>query len=54
MDKPMNGTALIRDADARRRLWLAENAPAFVAQAEWHARHLHPLSDILVDPKENS
>lgn len=37
-------------SDARRRRWLEENADAFAAQAEWHERNGHPLSDILVSP----
>ncbi|SHF83901.1 antitoxin CcdA [Loktanella atrilutea] len=37
-------------ADARRRKWLDENAEAFVAQAAWHARNDHPLSDISASP----
>lgn len=43
--------ALRRAVDeARRDRWLAENAEAFARQAEWHARHGHPLADILVAP----
>lgn len=34
-------------AAARRQSWLAENAAAFAAQAEWHDRNGHPLADIL-------
>ena len=37
-------------AQARRRRWLADNADAFAAQAEWHERHGHPLADILAGP----
>lgn len=37
-------------AQARRRHWLADNADAFAAQAEWHERHGHPLADILAGP----
>lgn len=51
--KPKDGAALTPDADARR-YWLEENAAAFAAQAEWHARHPHPLSDILVEPGKHS
>lgn len=36
--------------DARRRRWLAENAEAFAAQAEWHVRNRHPPADILASP----
>lgn len=36
--------------EARRRKWLAENADAFTAQAEWHERNGHPLEDILAGP----
>ncbi len=35
---------------ALRRKWVEENADALAAQAEWHARHGHPLADILVGP----
>ena len=52
--KPKDGGALTPDADARRQHWLEENALAFEAQAEWHARHPHPLSDIIVEPGENA
>lgn len=41
-------------AAARRRRWLEENAAAFAAQAEWHARHGHPLADILAVPGRDS
>lgn len=54
VDKPKDGVALTSDADARRRYWLEENGAAFAAQAEWHARHPHPLSDIIVEPGENT
>jgi len=37
-------------ADARRRRWLEDNAEAFAAQAEWHARNDHPLSGIMAGP----
>jgi antitoxin CcdA len=40
--------------EARRRRWLEENAEAFAAQAEWHARHGHPLADILASPGRTS
>lgn len=44
-------TALIKAvAEARRKKWLAENADAFAAQSEWHARHGHPLADIIAAP----
>ncbi|MFO1208841.1 MAG: type II toxin-antitoxin system CcdA family antitoxin [Amaricoccus sp.] len=36
--------------EARRRRWVEENAEAFAAQAEWHARNGHPLADILAGP----
>lgn len=48
-DKPKNCAAAGREVDAR--LWLEENAPAFAAQADWHARHPHPLAEILIDPR---
>lgn len=54
VDKPKDGASLTSDADVRRRYWLEENALAFAAQAEWHARHPHPLSDILVEPGKHS
>jgi antitoxin CcdA len=41
-------------AEARRRRWLEENAAAFAAQAEWHARNGHPLADILAYPGRTS
>lgn len=37
-------------AEARQKKWLEENAEAFAAQADWHERNGHPLSDILVAP----
>ena len=37
-------------AEARQRKWLDENATAFAAQADWHERHGHPLSDIIIAP----
>jgi antitoxin CcdA len=36
--------------DARRKAWLAENAEAFAAQAEWLERNGHPLADIIAAP----
>ena len=43
--------ALIRAvAEARRKEWLAANADAFAAQSDWHARHGHPLADIMTAP----
>ena len=33
--------------EARKRQWLADNAGAFAAQANWHARHGHPLAEII-------
>ena len=41
-------------AEARRRRWLEENADAFAAQAERHARNGHPLADILASPGRTS
>lgn len=41
-------------AQARRKAWLAENAEAFTAQSNWHARHGHPLSDILMGPAKDT
>jgi antitoxin CcdA len=37
-------------AAARRERWLAENADAFAAQSDWHARNGHPLADIIATP----
>lgn len=34
-------------AEARRQRWLDENAEAFAAQADWHARNGHPLAEIM-------
>ena len=36
--------------EAHRQKWLIENADAFAAQAEWHERNGHPLSDIIASP----
>ena len=33
--------------EARQRQWLADNADAFAAQADWHVRHGHPLAEII-------
>lgn len=48
--------AALRQAvgEARRRRWLEENADAFAAQAERHARNGHPLADILASPGRTS
>ena len=37
-------------ASARNEQWLDDNADAFAAQADWHARHGHPLADIIASP----
>lgn len=43
--------ALVRAVrDARRAQWLARNAEAFAAQSDWHARHGHPLAEIMTAP----
>ena len=34
-------------AKARRTEWLAKNAEAFKAQADWHSQHGHPLAEIM-------
>lgn len=34
--------------EARREIWLKENAAAFEAQSEWHDMNGHPLADIMV------
>ncbi len=48
-------TALIKAvAEARRERWLSENAEAFAAQSDWHARHGHPLAEIIVAPAGSS
>ena len=41
-------------AEARRRQWLDENAGAFAAQAEWHARNGHPLAEIHAAPGDDT
>lgn len=48
--------AALRQAvtDARRKKWLEENAKAFAAQANWHERNGHPLTDIIVAPGAGS
>jgi len=52
----VNVSAVANDAlqlaitNARQRLWFEENSQAFVAQSEWHERHGHPLSEIIVGP----
>ncbi|TDQ54571.1 hypothetical protein [Phaeovulum veldkampii] len=53
VDKTKDGATLAPDADARRS-WLEENTEAFSAQAAWHARHPHPLSDLIVEPRKPS
>lgn len=40
--------------DARHKKWLAENADAFAAQADWHERNGHPLADIIAAPGGSS
>ena len=37
-------------AEVRHERWLAENADAFAAQADWHERNGHPLADIIAGP----
>lgn len=37
-------------SEEERRLWLEENAAAFAAQSEWHAKNGHPLKDIMMGP----
>lgn len=39
-------------AEERHRHWVAENADAFAAQAEWHSQNGHPLADILAGPAD--
>jgi antitoxin CcdA len=47
--------ALVRAVtDARRARWLARNAGAFAAQADWHARNGHPLAEIIAAPAGGS
>jgi antitoxin CcdA len=41
-------------AEFRRKQWLAENADAFKAQADWHERNGHPLADIIAAPGGSS
>ena len=40
--------------EARHKKWVAENAVAFAAQAEWHERNGHPLADIIAAPGGSS
>lgn len=48
-------TALINAVtEARRKKWIAENADAFAAQADWHKQHGHPLADIMTAPGASS
>ncbi|WP_172328982.1 type II toxin-antitoxin system CcdA family antitoxin [Mangrovicoccus sp. HB161399] len=37
-------------AEARQARWLEENAAAFGAQSDWHARNGHPLAEIMAAP----
>jgi len=37
-------------ASALRDQWLNENAAAFAAQAAWHEKHGHPLTEIISGP----
>ncbi len=53
VEKPIVCAAAARDVDDSRCRWLEENALAFAAQADWHARHPHPLAQILIDPKSS-
>ncbi|MFN3664493.1 MAG: type II toxin-antitoxin system CcdA family antitoxin [Yoonia sp.] len=41
-------------ADARRKKWLADNASAFAAQSDCHARSGHPLAKIITAPGGSS
>ena len=41
-------------AEAGQKKWLAENADAFAAQAEWLERNGHPLADIIAAPGGSS
>lgn len=41
-------------AKARQERWLAENADAFAAQADWHERNGHPLAGIIAAPGGSS
>ncbi len=41
-------------AEARRRQWQQENADAFAAQSDWHARNGHPLAEIIAAPGATS
>jgi antitoxin CcdA len=40
--------------DARHKKWLAENADAFAAQADWHERNGNPLAEIIAAPGGSS
>jgi antitoxin CcdA len=47
--------ALVKAIDeTRHRKWLADNANAFKAQADWHERNGHPLADIIAAPGASS
>ncbi|MCZ4291544.1 type II toxin-antitoxin system CcdA family antitoxin [Hoeflea alexandrii] len=41
-------------AEARQKKWVAENAEAFAAQAQWHEHNGHPLADIIAAPGGSS
>ena len=37
-------------AEAKHAQWLEDNADAFKAQSDWHAKNGHPLADIMTSP----
>lgn len=41
-------------AGSRHAKWRAGNGVAFAAQSDWHARHGHPLADIMTAPGGSS
>ncbi|MFN3144381.1 MAG: hypothetical protein ACE368_03520 [Paracoccaceae bacterium] len=49
-DAAIGADALPEVVEAYQRHWLAENAAAFAAQADWHERNSHPLAEIMVLP----
>lgn len=44
------GALRLAVSEAHRKKWLEDNAEAFAAQADWHARNGHPLADIIAAP----
>ena len=40
--------------EAKRQVWLEENAEAFAAEAAWIERNGHPLAEIMIGPNAAS